>query len=111
MTVTFYRSAAAALGIAACGFLFSGPGSSAPAVLKLVAPGEANAIVGRPLTPGSVAGVARRTTRRVIRRTTYYVATLPAYCTATTIDGYNLYSCSGTYYQYYGGRYVVVYID
>ncbi|TGV59043.1 hypothetical protein EN803_38780, partial [Mesorhizobium sp. M2D.F.Ca.ET.160.01.1.1] len=30
--------------------------------------GDAQAKVGRPLTPGSVAGVARRTTRRTIRR-------------------------------------------
>jgi hypothetical protein len=29
---------------------------------------KANAVVGRPATPGSVAGVARRTTRRTIRR-------------------------------------------
>jgi hypothetical protein len=30
--------------------------------------GAAQARVGRPLTPGSVAGVARRTTRRTVRR-------------------------------------------
>lgn len=41
---------------------------------------EAHAVLGRPLTPGSVAGVARRTTRRVIRRSSIYVATLPAGC-------------------------------
>ncbi len=29
---------------------------------------QAQARVGRPLTPGSVAGVARRTTRRTVRR-------------------------------------------
>ena len=33
---------------------------------KLVA--QAEAVVGRPATPGSVAGVARRTTRRAVRR-------------------------------------------
>jgi hypothetical protein len=32
---------------------------------------EANAVIGRPLTPGSVAGVARRTTRRAYRRGYY----------------------------------------
>jgi hypothetical protein len=32
---------------------------------------EAHAVVGRPATPGSVAGVARRTTRRAVRRTYY----------------------------------------
>jgi hypothetical protein len=29
---------------------------------------QAEAVVGRPATPGSVAGVARRTTRRAVRR-------------------------------------------
>jgi hypothetical protein len=32
---------------------------------------QANAIVGRPATPRSVAGVARRTERRAIRRNVY----------------------------------------
>lgn len=36
--------------------------------------GNAQARVGRPLTPASVAGVARRTTRRTIRRSAIYVA-------------------------------------
>lgn len=72
---------------------------------------EAHAIVGRPLTPGSVAGVARRTTRRVIRRSAIYVATLPAGCVRTSINGAVIWQCGGTYYQPYGGRYVVVYID
>jgi len=35
---------------------------------------EAEARIGRPLTPVSVAGVARRTTRRTIRRTAVYAA-------------------------------------
>ena len=33
---------------------------------------DAQARVGRPLTPGSVAGVARRTTRRTVRRHAVY---------------------------------------
>ena len=45
--------------------------------------GEAQAVVGRPATPGSVAGVARRTTRRVVRRSAIYVGTLPAGCVRT----------------------------
>lgn len=72
---------------------------------------EAKARVGRPLTPGSVAGVARRTTRRVIRRSSIYVATLPAGCVRTSVNGAVVWSCGGAYYQPYGGRYVVVYID
>ena len=49
--------------------------------------GEAYAVVGRPATPGSVAGVARRTTRWVIRRSTIYVAVLPAGCLQTSVSG------------------------
>lgn len=72
---------------------------------------DAHARIGRPLTPGSVAGVARRTTRRVIRRSTIYVATLPAGCIRTSVSGAVVWRCGGTYYQSYGGRYVVVHID
>jgi hypothetical protein len=72
---------------------------------------DAHARIGRPLTPGSVAGVARRTTRRVIRRTTIYAATLPAGCVRTSISGAVVWRCGGTYYQPYGGRYVVIHID
>ena len=72
---------------------------------------EAQARVGRPATPGSVAGVARRSTRRTIRRTTIYVATLPKGCTKVNIDGTTLHQCGGTYYQASGGQYVVVNVD
>jgi hypothetical protein len=37
-----------------------------PGAFGLISPAEAR--VGRPLTPVSVAGVARRTTRRTVRR-------------------------------------------
>ncbi len=73
--------------------------------------GEAQARVGRPMTPVSVAGVARRSTRRAIRRSTIYVATLPRGCTQVNIDGTVLQQCGGTYYQPHQGQYVVVYID
>jgi hypothetical protein len=72
--------------------------------------GDAQARVGRPLTPGSAAGVARRTTRRVIRRSTIYVSRLPAACVKTSVNGTVVWHCGGAYYQPYGGRYVVVYI-
>ena len=73
---------------------------------------EAEARIGRPLTPASVAGVARRTTRRTIRRTTVYVAALPRGCgTTVVINGVTLYHCGGTYYQPYGSQYVVVNVD
>ena len=71
----------------------------------------AAAVVGRPLTPVSAAGVARRTTRRVILRTTIYVASLPPKCTVVVIEGTTLQQCGGTYYQPSGTQYVVVHID
>jgi len=43
------------------------PGTTGPGI-KI---DKAEAVVGRPATPGSVAGVARRTTRRTVRRRTY----------------------------------------
>src|SRR5262245_47200325 len=72
---------------------------------------EASARVGRPLTPASAAGVARRTTNRVVRRSTIYVNTLPAACAKVVINGVTTWKCSGTYYQLYGTRYVVVYVQ
>jgi len=72
---------------------------------------EAEARVGRPLTPGSVAGVARRTTRRRIRRTAVYVATLPVGCTTVVIEGASCHQCGSTYYQADGNQYVQVIIE
>lgn len=72
---------------------------------------EAHAIVGRPLTPVSVAGVARRTTRRVIVATSVYVASLPPSCTVIVIEGTTLHQCGSTYYQASGTQYVVVKVD
>jgi hypothetical protein len=72
---------------------------------------EAEARVGRPATPRSVAGVARRTTRRVVRRTGRYVAVLPGGCARATLYGAAVWSCAGVYYQPYGGQYVIVVVD
>ena len=58
--------------------------------------------IGRPATPRSVAGVARRTTRRVVRRTARYVAVLPGGCARATLYGAAVWSCGGVYYQPYG---------
>lgn len=84
------------------------PGSFIPANWVV---STAEARVGRPATPGSVAGTARRTTRRTIRRTTVYVAALPAGCAKVSVSGTSLWRCRGVYYQPYGGRYVVVHVD
>ena len=77
---------------------------------------EADARVGRPATPISVAGVARRSTRRVVRRTvvrrsTIYVATLPRGCTTIRMDGMTLQQCGRTYYQPYGSQWVEVTVN
>jgi hypothetical protein len=72
---------------------------------------QAEARLLRPGTPVSVAGVARRTTRRVIRRSSVYIATLPAGCTTVIVDNVKLYYCGGVYYQPYNNQYVVVVID
>jgi hypothetical protein len=72
---------------------------------------DANARIGRPATPGSVAGVARRTTRRTLRRSAIYIAALPAGCVRVTVYGTLVWRCGGTYYQSSGSRYVVVYVD
>ncbi len=69
---------------------------------------EVQAVVGRPLTPISYAGVARRTTRRTIYLTSVYRATLPAGCSTVIIEGTTLHHCGQTYYQSAGSRYVVV---
>ena len=82
---------------------------SIPGVHGLIS--SAEAIVGRPLTPVSVAGVARRTTRRAIIATSIYVATLPPACTTVVIEGITVQQCGGKYYQASGTQYVVVNIE
>jgi hypothetical protein len=72
---------------------------------------DAQARIGRPMTPVSVAGVARRTTRRTIRRTAVYIAALPGGCRTVMINGMALHQCGGTYYQPDGNRFVIVNIN
>lgn len=91
--------------------------------------GSAEARLGRPVSPGSVAGVARRTTRRAVVATSAtasasqqqqaqqqaapapqpapaatlpagtVVSALPAGCTSMVVEGVSLFSCSGVTYQ------------
>ena len=72
---------------------------------------QAEARIGRPATPLSYAGVARRTTHRMVRRSAIYVAALPRGCVTITISGAALWQCGASYYQAYGPQYVVVYVD
>ena len=94
-----------ACGIVAAGSLIDGLFST-----SIVTP-EANAVIGRHATPGSVAGVSRRTTRRVIRRSAIYATSLPYGCSTVVIEGTQLYDCGSNYYQADGNQYVVVYVD
>lgn len=71
----------------------------------------AQARVGEPLTPLSYAGAARRTTRRVARRTSVRVNSLPAGCIYGHYYGGNYYRCGSAYYQRSGGVYVKVVIE
>ncbi len=76
----------------------------------------AEAVVGRPLTPVSYAGVARRTTRRAaytgaavattaavgvasVAATAAMVSTLPAGCINRPYGGITYYHCGSVYYQ------------
>jgi len=74
--------------------------------------------IGRPATPGSVAGVRRRTRRRTRRRMRrrmvvgMSVATLPYGCNRATVmyRGFPSYYCGGIYYQPQQQGNTVVYV-
>lgn len=72
-------------------------------------PGVGAGGVGGPGRP--VAGVARRTTRRMVRRTSIYVATLPAGCSTVVIEGTTCHQCGTTYYVASGNQYEVVNVE
>lgn len=71
--------------------------------------------VGRPATPGSVAGVRRRTRRRTRRRVAVGMSlySLPYGCTTRIMrGGINYYYCGGIYYQpMYQGTTVVYVVN
>jgi hypothetical protein len=81
--------------------------------LNLVTPAEAR--IGRPRTPRSYAGVARRTARRTVRRvarrTAVRIAVLPVGCAYGPYYGGYYYNCSGVYYVKSSGVYVQVVFD
>jgi len=71
----------------------------------------AGAVIGRPLTPLSYAGVARRTTRRVVRRTATTIPMLPPGRIYGPYYGGYYYRCGGLYYAKSGGVYVQVIVQ
>ena len=79
-------------------------------IAGIAGPSTAHAVVGRPLTPVSYAGVARRTSRRTTRRVASRQAalySLPAGC--TLVGG--IYQCGGTSYEQVIDGADVVYIE
>jgi hypothetical protein len=80
-----------------------------PGIHGLISSAEAR--VGRPRTPVSVAGVARRTARRGIVETSTYVDTLPPDCTTVIIEDTTLWECNGEYYLASGTEYVLVNVE
>ena len=87
------------------------PASLAPVLATINPVTSAEARIGRPLTPLSYAGVARRTTRRVVRRTAYRLSVLPAGCVYGPYYGAYYYNCAGMYYARDSGVYVQVIIQ
>ena len=84
--------------------------------LAAVLPISAFARVGRPASPGSVAGVRRRTRRRTRRRVyrNMRLTSLPYGCNTTRIrGGVSYYYCGGIWYQpsYQGTTVVYVVTD
>ncbi|NKL39113.1 hypothetical protein GFL49_36610 [Rhizobium leguminosarum bv. viciae] len=82
---------------------------SMPLPIRFATP--AGAVIGRPLTPLSYAGVARRTTRRVVTRTTTAIAVLPAGCRYGPYYGGYYYRCGAYYYAKSGNVYVQVIVQ
>ena len=72
---------------------------------------DAEAVIGRPATPVSYAGAARRTSRRVTRRHIAYgtrVTVLPVGYAPVVVGGVKYYAYDGVYYQpHYEGNTVV----
>lgn len=88
-------------------------------VVAIPLAGLVEARVGRPATPGSVAGVRRRTrrrTRRRVRRRVYVgmsLTYLPYGCSVTRVRyGVTYYYCGGIWYKpHYQGTTVVYVVD
>jgi hypothetical protein len=79
--------------------------------LKLGFGTPAEARIGRPLTPLSYAGVARRTARRTTRRVVRRLTVLPSGCLYGPYAGAYYYRCGGYYYARSGGVYIQVYVN
>jgi hypothetical protein len=102
------------LGFGLAAALFAGDvtfEAAAPLDVRIGFATPAEARIGRPLTPLSYAGVARRTTRRVVRRNVNRLAVLPGGCIYGPYYGSYYYRCGGYYYARQGGVYVQVIVQ
>ena len=68
-------------------------------------------LLGDQIAPFASLVTDAQAARVVIRRSTTYVAILPAGCVRTRVGGVVLWRCGTVYYQPYKGSYVVVYIN
>lgn len=87
------------------------PSMELPTIVVL---NTAEAVIGRPASPRSVAGVNRRTRRRTARRVSAgtRVTVLPSGCTKVIKRGVAYYHCGGVYYRpYYEGNTVVYVVE
>jgi hypothetical protein len=78
--------------------------------------GNAEARVGHPATPRSAAGVARRSTRRAVRRHRIAVGTrvtvIPTGCTTVITRDVTYHHCGGVYYRpYYEGTTIIYVVE
>ena len=76
---------------------------------------NAEAVRGRPGTPGSAAGVARRSTRRAVHRRIAVgtrVTVLPGGCTTVITRNVTYHHCGGVHYRpYYEGTTVIYVVE
>lgn len=84
-------------------------GSPLPLSFSFATP--AGAVIGRPLTPLSYAGVARRTTRRAVAGTAAGITVLPPGCVYGAYYGAYYYRCGSGYYARQGNVYVRVVVQ
>ncbi|MDL2401849.1 hypothetical protein [Rhizobium mayense] len=89
-------------------FLFADVNIGPDGSLSINFAAPAGAVIGRPLTPLSYAGVARRTTRRVAAGTAAGIAVLPSGCVYGAYNGGYYYRCGSGYYARSGNVYVRV---
>ena len=75
--------------VVAASVLFLSDSPKGPSMASLLS--QAHAVIGRPLTPLSYAGVARRTTRRAVAAGAYAAAAAPVVVVPECVRRYDAY--------------------